>query len=136
MKPPVLNRSRWLRALAIVAIIFGLLTLIAGGRTLFNATAQQLAGDTVDFVLWFNFLAGFAYMIAGIGLWFWQRWAMWLAFSIAVATLLIFVAFGIQIWRGGSYEMRTVWAMSLRTMIWLLISAATYRQRINTQSAA
>jgi len=136
MKPPVLNRSRWLRALAIVAIIFGLLTLIAGGRTLFNATAQQLASDTVDFVLWFNFLAGFAYMIAGIGLWFWQRWAMWLAFSIAVATLLIFVAFGIQIWRGGSYEMRTVWAMSLRTMIWLLISAATYRQRINTQSAA
>ncbi|MEZ4618290.1 MAG: hypothetical protein R2867_22630 [Caldilineaceae bacterium] len=60
------ERSRWVRAMSIVAILFGLLTILSGGRTLFNAEAQQLAGNYVPFVLWFNFLAGFAYVIAGL----------------------------------------------------------------------
>jgi hypothetical protein len=126
MKAPGFKRSRWVGALAIVAILFGLLTILSGGRTLFNAEARQLAGNYVTFVLWFNFLAGFAYVIAGVGLWFWQRWSMWLSFAIAAATLAIFVAFGIQIWTGGNYEMRTVAAMGLRTITWLVISAVAY----------
>ncbi|MCL4862885.1 MAG: hypothetical protein KJZ93_25980 [Caldilineaceae bacterium] len=133
MKSPALEHSRWVGALAIVAIVFGLLTILSGGRTLFDADARQLAGNYVAFVLWFNFLAGFAYVTAGVGLWFWQRWAMWLSFAIAAATLLIFVAFGVQIWTGGSYEMRTVAAMGLRTITWLVISAAAYRKLANTQ---
>lgn len=126
MKSPALERSRWVGALAIVAIVFGLLTILSGGRTLFDAEARQLAGSYVPFVLWFNFLAGFAYVVAGVGLWFWQRWSMWLSFAIAAATLAIFVAFGIQIWTGGSYEMRTVAAMGLRAITWLVISAVAY----------
>jgi hypothetical protein len=133
MKAPVFKRSRWVGALAIVALLFGLLTIVAGGRTLFNAEAQQLAGNYVPFVLWFNFLAGFAYVIAGVGLWFWQRWSIWLAFAIAAVTLVVFATFGIQIWSGGSYEMRTVGAMGLRTIMWLIISAVAYTKLANTQ---
>jgi hypothetical protein len=133
MKSATLQRSHGINVLAIVAVLFGLLTIISGGRTLFDAEARQLAGNYVAFVLWFNFLAGFAYVVAGIGLWFWQRWAMWLSFAIAVATLIIFVAFGIQIWTGGSYEMRTVAAMGLRTITWLVISAVAYRKLADTQ---
>ncbi len=133
MKSPALEHSRWVGALAIVAIVFGLLTILSGGRTLFDADARQLAGNYVAFVLWFNFLAGFAYVTAGVGLWFWQRWAMWLSFAIAAATLLIFVAFGVQIWTGGSYEMRTVAAMGLRTITWLVISVVAYTKLANTQ---
>ncbi len=132
MKSPAVKRSRWIGALAISAVIFGLLTIISGGRTLFNAEAQQLAGNYVAFVLWFNFVAGFAYVIAGVGLWFQQRWSVWFSFAIAAATLLIFAAFGLQIWRGGSYEMRTVAAMGLRALTWLAISAVAYVKLANT----
>ncbi|RIK41389.1 MAG: hypothetical protein DCC55_12050 [Chloroflexi bacterium] len=133
MTSPESKRSRWMSALAIVAILFGLLTIISGGRTLFDTEVQRLAGNYVPFVLWFNFLAGFAYVVAGVGLWFWQRWAMWLSFAIAAATLIIFVAFGVQIWTGGSYEMRTVAAMGLRTITWLVIFVVAYRKLANTQ---
>lgn len=128
-----LKQSPWLRTSAVVAILFGVLTIISGGRTLFNAEAQQLAGNYVPFVLWFNFVAGFTYVIAGAGLWFRQRWSIWLASVIAAATLLVFAAFGLKIWAGGAYEMRTVGAMGLRAVIWLLIAAVAYGKLANHQ---
>ena len=127
MKSPELERSRWVGGLAIFAILFGLLTIISGGSALFNAEAQQAAGNYVGFVLWFNFLAGFAYVIAGVGLWRMQPWSMWLSFAIVAANLVIFATFGLHILSGGSYEMRTVAAMSLRTVVWLMISAIAYK---------
>jgi hypothetical protein len=129
------KRPVWLSTLAVVAIVFGLLTIISGGRTLFDAETQRLAGNYVGFVLWFNFLAGFVYIIAGIGLWLQQRWSVWLAILIAAATLLIFVVFGLQILRGGSYEMRTVAAMALRALTWLAIAAAGYTQLLRLPEA-
>lgn len=127
MESPKLKRSRWVTVMALVAILFGLLTIASGGRTLFNAEAQQLAGNYVPFVLWFNFLAGFAYVIAGIGLWTMQRWSLWLSLAITATTLIVFAAFGIQIWSGGSYEMRTVGAMGLRAIVWIITSAVAYK---------
>ena len=116
-----------MKVAALFAIVFGLLTIISGGSVLFTTGAQQLAGNTVGFVLWFNFLAGFAYVIAGVGLWRRLRWAMWLSVAIATASLIVFAAFGLHILSGGSYEMRTVAAMSLRTVVWLIISATAYQ---------
>lgn len=127
MNSPKITRSRWSSIIAVVVILFGLLTIVSGGRTLFNAEVQQLAGNYVPFVLWFNFLAGFAYVIAGIGLWTPRRWSLWLSFVIAAATLLVFAAFGIQVWIGGSYEMRTVGAMGLRALVWIITSAVAYK---------
>ena len=123
MKP----RPIWAWTAAIFAIPFGLLTIISGGSVLFNAEAQQHAGNYVGFVLWFNFLAGFAYIIAGIGLWTWQRWSTWLSLSIAISSLIVFAALGLHILSGGSYEMRTLAAMSLRTIVWFIISALAYQ---------
>jgi hypothetical protein len=129
MKSPELKRSHWVRGLAILAVLFGLLTIVSGGSALFNTEAQQAAGNYVGFVLWFNFLAGFAYVIAGVGLWRMQRWAMWLSFAIAIASLIVFAAFGLHILSGGRYEMRTVAAMSLRTVVWLIIAAVAYKNQ-------
>lgn len=120
------KRSHAIGAMAFIAVLFGLLTIVSGGRTLFNAEAQQLAGDYVPFVLWFNFLAGFVYVIAGVGLWTLQRWSMWLSFALAATTLIILALFGLRIWSGGSYEMRTVAAMILRAVVWLVISVVAY----------
>jgi len=127
MKSLQLKRPLWLGAMALFAVLFGLLTLRSGGAVLFNREAQPAAGNYVAFVVWFNFLAGFAYVIAGVGLWRRQQWAVWLSFLIAGTTLAVFAAFGLYILLGGSYEMRTVAAMSLRTLMWFIISALAYQ---------
>ncbi len=111
-----------------VAVLFGLLTLISGGKALFGGPeARAAVGNAVPFVLWFNFLAGFVYVLAGAGLFVLRPWAATLAAAIAGATLLVFVAFGIHVWLGGAYEMRTVGAMTLRSAVWLAITAIAWR---------
>mgnify|MGYP006374702937 CR=1 FL=1 len=125
------RQQRGLRvwAISLVAVGFGLLTIKEGGTILFgDAAARAAAGNYVPFVLWFNFLAGFAYVIAGIGMWRQQRWAAWLAAAIAVATALTFAAFGAHGASGGAYEQRTVIAMSLRTLVWTAIAVLAYRR--------
>ena len=115
------------KIISIVAILFGMLTIKSGGMVLFSVgEAHQAAGNYVPFVLWFNFLAGFAYIAAGLGLWFGKNWATGLAIVIALATLLVFAAFGIHVLMGGDYEIRTVVAMSLRSMVWITIAAFSY----------
>lgn len=112
-----------LRAMAVLAIAFGLLTIASGGLTLFGGdSARQSAGAYVPFVLWFNFAAGFAYVIAGAGLWLQRLWAARLAAGIAAATVLVFAAFGVHVMTGGAYETRTVAAMTLRSVVWLAIA--------------
>lgn len=124
------NRLR-IRVVSLVAVAFGLLTIREGGTILFGGeAARALAGDYVPFVLWFNFLAGFAYVIAGAGLWLRHRWAVWLAVAIAGATGLTFAAFGAHVYAGGAYETRTVIAMSLRTLVWVAIAALSWRSLI------
>ena len=111
------------RLFSIVAIVFGLLTIKSGGMVLFtDGAAHQAAGNYVPFVLWFNFMAGFAYIAAGIGLWQQRPWACKLAVFIAVATAAVFVAFGVHIMNEGAYEMRTVMAMSIRSTLWITIA--------------
>jgi hypothetical protein len=111
------------RAAAALAGIFGVATVMAGGTALFGGeAARAAASNAVPFVLWFNFLAGFAYVAAAIGLWRRNGWAVPLSIAILLATLAVFAAFGIHIWRGGPYEMRTVAAMSLRSAVWAAIA--------------
>ena len=110
------QRSVWVRVISLVAVGFGLLTIKEGGTVLFGGEAARAsAGNYVPFVLWFNFVAGFAYVIAGAGLWMQQRWAALLAVAIVAATALTFAAFGVHVYFDGAYEPRTVIAMSLRT---------------------
>ncbi len=119
-------QSWFIRAAAVVAVVFGVATIRAGGGVLFGNGAQA-AGKVVGFVLWFNFLAGFAYVAAGAGLWLRRRWSAQLALTIAAATVLVFAAFGIHVADGGAFEMRTVWAMTLRSIVWILIAILAFK---------
>ena len=126
-----INRSIGFWVITVVAVLFGLLTIKAGGSVLFiDGQDRQAAGNYVPFVVWFNFLAGFLYIIAGAGLWLQKRWAVWLSVFITLATLIVFAAFGIVVINGEAYEVRTVAAMSLRTVVWALISMFAYRKLI------
>ena len=116
-------------AISLLAVGFGVLTIKSGGAVLFgDEAAQASGGNFVPFVLWFNFIAGFAYIIAGVGLWMQQRWSAWLAIGIALATAVTFAAFGAYIYSGGIHEQRTVIAMIIRTLVWLTIAAISWRQ--------
>ncbi|MEC5292735.1 hypothetical protein VSX64_08930 [Aurantimonas sp. C2-6-R+9] len=122
------SRKFGLLIAAAVAVVFGALTIFSGGRALFGGTAARAAvGDAVPFVLWFNFLAGFAYVAAGIGLILRQHWAVWLSIAILAGTVLVLLAFGVHVMQGGAYEMRTVGAMILRTVVWAAIAAVAFR---------
>lgn len=128
-------RNPLIRAISLVAVGFGLLTIKEGGTALFGGeVARAAAGNYVPFVLWFNFMAGFAYIVAGIGLWLQQRWAVWLAVSIATATAFTFAAFGAHIFIGGLYEKRTVIAMSMRMVVWATIAAIAWHRLVWRQA--
>lgn len=118
------NRPLSLTIAAAVAVIFGVLTLVSGGRALFGGADM---GAVVPYVLWFNFLAGFAYVTAGIGLWRRSPWARPLALAIALATAAVFAAFLWHVWTGGAYEMRTMAAMALRLAVWAGIATVAAR---------
>ena len=118
------SRPLSLTVAAAVAVIFGLLTIVSGGRALFGGVDM---GAVVPFVLWFNFVAGFAYVAAGVGLWRGARWAALLALGIAIATVAVFIAFLWHAGSGGAWETRTMGAMILRTGIWTAIAALALR---------
>lgn len=111
-----------------VAVVFGILTIVSGGRALFGGAAAQAAvGNAVPFVLWFNFLSGFVYVLAGVGIALGRRWAVTLSFLLAGSIAVIFVLFGLQVYLGVDYETRTVGAMTLRLAVWIAIAAVTFR---------
>jgi hypothetical protein len=122
------TRSRVLVGAGVVGILFGLATIASGGQALFGGPAARAAvGDAVPFVLWFNFVAGFAYVAAGVGLVAGRDWAARLATLLALATGAVFVAFGVHVALGGAYELRTAMAMTLRTGVWTIIAVLAHR---------
>lgn len=118
------TRTRSLTVAASVAIVFGLLTIVSGGNALFGGADM---GAVVPFVLWFNFVAGFAYVAAGLGLWVQTGWATGLTIAIVFATAAIFAAFLWHISTGAAYEARTVGAMVLRLAVWVTLAIVAIR---------
>ncbi len=113
-----------IKVLGGIAILFGIVPLISGGNALF--VLHEIAKPTaniVPFVLYFNFAAGFAYIVAGAGLILLRPWSPSFAVAIALATTVVFAGLGAWILAGNAYEMRTVVAMSLRAAFWWGVSA-------------
>lgn len=113
-------RPRLIGVLAVAAAVFGLLTIASGGMALFGSGSTRAAyGSAVPFVLWFNFLSGFVYLLAAYGLYTCRWWGIALAIFIAITTVLVFMAFGVAVAIGVPFEMRTVGAMTVRAAFWL-----------------
>jgi len=123
------HRTLGIWVFSLLAAVFGLLTLKSGGEVLFiDGEARLAAGHYVPFVLWFNFFAGFIYIVAAIALCLLRPWTAWLSLLLAVATLAVFAALGLHILNGGDYEMRTVFAMALRSAVWVVIAAFAWHR--------
>lgn len=110
-----------LKSLAVTAVIFGALTILSGGRALFGGEeAARAAGAIVSFVIRFNFVAGFAYVVCGLGLRQRKRRAAKLTAVIAATTALVFATFGVRVLTGCACEARTVGAMRLRALLFVV----------------
>ena len=117
-----------LKIVAVIAVVFGLMTVFSAGRVLFGGQeAQASMGNAVPFVLWFNFVAGFAYVFTGAGLWRRAPWAKYAAAGIAATTALVTVAFVAHIMQGAPYEVRTAAALALRLFLWTVAAAMVWR---------
>ncbi len=117
-----MNKTIITKIVAVVAFLFGLMTINSGGSTLFIEEVRQAAGDFVPFVLWINFILGFAYLAAGIGLFTGKAWGKSLSLAIAGITLLTYAAFGIHVALGGLFIVKTVKAMAVRSLVWVGIA--------------
>ena len=111
----------WLKAGGVFVFVFGLVTLLQGGKLLFSDSVEWPAG-VVPFVLIFNFCAGFLYLLAGVGLFKTALWSRKLVFFLAVSNLLVFAALFFHIYSGGEYMTRTLAAMTLRSLVWIALS--------------
>lgn len=128
MEAAVQKRGITVWIIALIAVGFGIMTLKGGGAVLFgDEAARTAAGNYLLWLLWFNFLSGFVYIVTGIGLWLQKRWAAQLSVALAAAIALAFAVFGLHIFSGGEFEQRTVIAMSVRLGVWSGIAAVVFR---------
>jgi len=123
-----MNANRIVHWMAIAAIVFGILTILTGSRALFGSFESRADfGNAVPFVLWFNFLAGFVYIVAGAGLLLCRRWAVYISLFVAVSTILVFVAFGVHVIGGVAFERRTIGALTIRSLFWIAVTIVSIR---------
>ena len=113
--------------LVAVLAAFGLLTLFLSTSVIFDLFGiRATEGDYVLVVVWGNFLASIAYLIAAVGTIRSQKWATTL---LAVATIILlaaFVALMYHVNAGGLYETKTIGAMIFRTSLTLLFTLSAY----------
>ena len=84
-------RPTWIKIVSLLTIVFGLATIKEGGLALFTQEGRIGAGNYVPFVLWFNFIAGFFYILAGIAIFKLKSCSKRLSLIIAISTTFIFI---------------------------------------------
>lgn len=109
------------KAIAIVAIAFGLATVAAGGRV--------LAGGDPGYVVYlpllvFNTVMGVAYVGAGVAAWRSAGRGRNAAAAIALINVLVLLFIVYQYQRGSAVAVDSVRAMTFRTAVWLVLFAA------------
>ncbi len=106
------------KALALLVVLFGAITIFAGGRV--------LAGSNPGYVVFlpllvYNTLMGFAYVGVGIVAWRNLNFGRNGAFVIFVLNLIVLAAIGIAHAAGEAVAKDSMGAMTLRTVVWLVI---------------
>jgi hypothetical protein len=105
-------------ALIVIPVFFGLVTLREGSANLFGTPEIVI----VPFVLWYNFVAGAFYVLAGVGFARRAAWAPKLALGIAVGNALVLLALLVHIGVGLPFAARTPFAMIFRTFLWVALA--------------
>jgi len=108
------------RILAIIAMAFGVMTVVAGARVLGGSDPGYVVFRPL---LIFNTVMGAAYIAAGIVMWRSIHRGKLVAASIAVLNLLMLGTVTYLYTSGSPVAIDSVRAMILRTGVWLLLFA-------------
>lgn len=105
-------------ALALLAALFGLLTIFAGTRVLAGADPGYVVFRPL---LIYNTAMGFIYVLAGFAIWRGLQPGLYAAAAVFLLNLLVLVAVVWLYAAGQGVAVDSVRAMTLRTGVWLAI---------------
>lgn len=106
------------RLLASIAILFGAATVVAGGRVLLGADPGY---PVYRPLLLFNTLMGLAYVVVGALAWRDVARGMYGAAMVFALNALVLGVVAYLHWTQGLVASQSVRAMTLRTVVWLLL---------------
>lgn len=107
------------RTMALIAVVFGIVTIVAGSRVLAGADPGYLVFRPL---LWFNTVMGAAYVAAGITIWRSISAGWRAALAITGLNVLVLGAIGYLFATDGPVAIDSVRAMTFRAGVWLLLS--------------
>jgi hypothetical protein len=107
------------RTAAIVATLFGLATLFAGGRVLMGYSDPGYV--VYRPLLIYNTVMGLAYVAAGVAIWVSRRRGKYAASAIFIFNLAVLLGVIFLYANGGAVAIDSVRAMAFRTSVWLAL---------------
>lgn len=132
----IIARHRLLlrRLMAVIAIAFGLLTILAGGRVLFGGADPGYV--VFRPLLAFNTAMGVVYAIVGVALWRDRQWSVRAAGLIAVLNLAALGTIVVLYSSGGGVAVDSLRAMTFRSAVWLALWLGAWLTRPVTGGTA
>jgi hypothetical protein len=106
-------------AAAAVAVLFGVATVMAGGRVLLGISDPGYV--VFRPLLIYNTAMGVAYVAAGVAMWRCLRCGVHAAAIVFALNLLVLVAIFAVYSSGGAVAVESLGAMSFRTAVWLAL---------------
>lgn len=109
---------------AIIAALFGILTLFAGSRVLLGADPGYKVFRPL---LLYNTTMGAAYLATGIAIWRNLRWSKFATGLIFSLNLLVLVSIVLLYSTHAAVAVESLQAMTFRTTVWLVLFVAVVR---------
>lgn len=106
------------RIMAAVAVVFGIVTIIAGSRVL---TGTDPGYTVFQPLLVYNTLMGIAYIAGGLMIWRNLRRGKYVAAGIFTLNLIVLGGIAYLYFISGSVAVDSLRAMTLRTVVWLVL---------------
>jgi hypothetical protein len=105
-----------------VGMAFGAVSVVAGTRVLAGVDRPDYV--VLPWLVAYNVAAGVAGVVAGAGIWMWQRWGATAASSLAGAHAAVLGLLAGMRLMGGAVATDSLGAMLLRSVVWLAIAGA------------
>jgi len=108
---------------AAIAGLFGVVTLFAGGRVLLGSDPGYVVFQPL---LIYNTIMGVAYLAAGITIWRSLILGKYAAGAIFLLNILVLLGIILVYRSGGAVAVDSLGAMTLRTVVWLVLFLVAY----------
>ena len=120
-----MNKIIYKKIAAGIAVIFSLLTIVAGSQVLLGMT--QPAYIVLTPLLIYNVFMGFVGVMTGVAFWMNHKKAVILIKIVAGAHLVVLLTVVVIYFAAGAVARQSIQAMSLRVVIWAIIALVAWK---------